>query len=542
MCPQLATILCVVFAAGDPQSTVGGEQRYAVAPGPTETEDAGEAIAPAARKHVAELEEALLPILAALPHNRYGKLNPSAVRYALHSFFLRQRGWRVDGLDPEGAAWNSSSPSEAAIFDRLKAAGREAVAESFGEEGLAITDVVGLAATIERLVHEEADERLRVAFRMVDLPTSGTTTVEAALQAVYVYMSSYVVGADISRTPTSSMMKNYRRMDKIYPAWNATKHWLREMVANQTRGTAQAVTFAHVAKAVEEIGDRYGRWQNRECVSMKNELMSMEDVGTGRVPLSVFYGAALKGKWMFSESVQFLRANGALDESSPTNPRVIIPNYVNGMSNCIGASGYHSVCCISECQDIRGIVERKLGKPEASPEEIAALVATIPSATVVANRVIDPLLLLRLNRIAGSSNNGLVPIYGRLFAQWMHHAYPRECEYPHLAGSTRPKTVYDFLHSGKAKLVRSPKDEMRWYAASVRDQGGPIETLPWEHHEELLGGKVDTVPPLFFGFHGVVFVTMGVAFARMARLTLGRRCACGSSSEKAGEISLPVAV
>merc|ERR1719491_2028090 len=32
---------------------------------------------------------------------------------------------------------------------------------------------------------------------------------------------------------------------------------------------------------------------------------------------------------------------------------------------------------------------------------------------------------------------GHVPIHGRLFMQWMHMVYPRECAFPHMSGTTK---------------------------------------------------------------------------------------------------------
>merc|ERR1719413_222807 len=73
----------------------------------------------------------------------------------------------------------------------------------------------------------------------------------------------------------------------------------------------------------------------------------------------------------------------------------------------------------------------------ASPGRIAELVAGLPSDTVDAPRNLSEPLLSRLGEIA-DHHNGLVPLHGRLFAQWLHHAYPLECPYPHEAGTTNP--------------------------------------------------------------------------------------------------------
>merc|ERR1719409_1156545 len=32
-------------------------------------------------------------------------------------------------------------------------------------------------------------------------------------------------------------------------------------------------------------------------------------------------------------------------------------------------------------------------------------------------------------------NGGEVPLHGRMFAQWLHYAFPHECPYPHVVDS-----------------------------------------------------------------------------------------------------------
>lgn len=47
------------------------------------------------------------------------------------------------------------------------------------------------------------------------------------------------------------------------------------------------------------------------------------------------------------------------------------------------------------------------------------------SDTVAAPRELSEGLRVRLQEVA-ALHGGKVPIHGRLFAQWMHHAFPRE--------------------------------------------------------------------------------------------------------------------
>merc|ERR1712150_124480 len=160
------------------------------------------------------------------------------------------------------------------------------------------------------------------------------------------------------------MGRAFGKIAKMYPSWNGTKNYIHNVAAPFAVSHTGIVSITQARDTMEEIDEKFGRWQNHECLTMKNQLIKMEDHGTGRVRLADFYGKALGGTWQFMESVPYLRKNGALDESKPNNPRVIIPNYVNGLSNCLGASQYHLLCCISECEALLGAVEAGLGKPD----------------------------------------------------------------------------------------------------------------------------------------------------------------------------------
>merc|ERR1719188_2238198 len=102
-----------------------------------------------------------------------------------------------------------------------------------------------------------------------------------------------------------------------------------------------------MVKVLEEMQHRYGRWQDQTCLSIKEELLEYATSGTGRVPLWKFYGANLTGGWKPTESKAYLQHMGALDESDPSSPSVVVPNYFDTPSNCVEVSKYYRVCCIS---------------------------------------------------------------------------------------------------------------------------------------------------------------------------------------------------
>lgn len=218
---------------------------------------------------------------------------------------------------------------------------------------------------------------------------------------------------------------------------------------------------------------------------LKSALVSLDSAGIGRVPLDKFYAKALSDENMqFLESMPYLRQSGALDESDPRRPSVILSNYINSPSNCVASSKFYSVCCINECEELLGNLEVHIGAEEAAPLLIAQLVSGMASQTVKAPRQLDATLLRRLDEIA-DYHGQVVPLHGRLFSQWMHHAFPRECPYPHVSGTTAPLTAEAYMGITGNEVEVSPS-EMRDFISNARQYEDLEEqAVPWTEEEEL---------------------------------------------------------
>merc|ERR1719203_373755 len=80
------------------------------------------------------------------------------------------------------------------------------------------------------------------------------------------------------------------------------------------------------------------------------------------------------------------------------------------------------------------------------------------------NRTLPQWLLRRLDEVA-AHHGGRVPLHGRLFAQWMHYAYPRECRYPHVSGATDPSKTR--LSADNLNTAAATEEEMRQYINAV---------------------------------------------------------------------------
>merc|ERR550532_2333916 len=289
----------------------------------------------------------------------------------------------------------------------------------------------------------------------------------------------------------TSIMKE---VESLYDGWFGLQTWAADLrrsidydVSDSRNPFARkGVPFARVAAVVQEIMHRYSSFQSVECDALTDMLVNLEFKGTGRVPLSDFYMVGQGNKWKFLEPKEYLRHVGALDESDPRRPSVVIPNYVYSMNNCLASSSFFSVCCTNKCERLMSHVEREIAAPIASPQRLAEVVAALPSDFVDAPRELPASMLSRLREIGDRHKNGGVPLHSRLFAQWMHHAYPQECPFPHSVLGQSTLTPEDW--SAQTGLEHSlDRAELAQHAERASDEGRASEIVPWSDKEELVG-------------------------------------------------------
>jgi len=483
-------------------------------------------------------EEALRPTFRALPKNEHGNLDHAAVRYALHRLFVLRHGMYIKGLEPGGEGWTGVSPTEV-LDERVPAYVQELFEKRLDRRGMGLHEVSILAATLEHLIHDEAVTRLRAAYRAHALPLEGHISSKQVEEIVDTYMVMFLLGTNSSKIDAATIKEHRASITKVYPSWPESQKFTREVqhsvskanVADKAFASGR-LTFNATSRIIEEIMERYGRWQDSECRDLKTALMELEDKGSGRVLLKDFYGSAKTGAWQFTESKAYLQELGALDESNPQRQAVIIPNYINSLSNCLASSSLYSVCCLNECEPLLGHLERELGVPDAEPDRVLELVAAMPSATVQAPRAISAELRSLLDEVA-RHHNGRVPLHGRLLGQWMHHAFPRECPYPHRSGTTNPMTADQWISERGSMAHHASDDEMQRHideAESATCTGGaeacaaagaieaPLQPLLWTPEEELVVSTTAAPAPSRRPRWRTSPLRSGVALAALASL------------------------
>jgi len=464
-----------------------------------------------ASKLFSELEATLQPIYAALPKNTYGNLEHSAASYALHRLFLLRHGWAITGLGPASGKYNTSSPA-GILKDQVPAYIEDLFERHLGGKGFSSHDLTVLAATIEHLIQEEAVSRLGAAFKLheANLIAPGILSYSDTSVMLDTYMIGYILAQNLTDLTSDVAKKLRAQMQDLFNFWTETQEFVRgiqkDVVQNASRKSpfpsAARLDFTASARVVERVVEQFGTFfHDTVCSQLKTTLMRLEHRNSGRIRLSEFYKPALDGYWQFQESVGYLRESGVLEENNSTEASVMIANYMVAPSNCIAPSGFYSVCCRNECEDLLGHLEKEIAAPEAKPETIASLVAELPSSSSVAPGPLSSTSRRRLDQIA-EQHGGMVPLHSRLFLQWMHHTYPRECPYPHMSGVTSVKQPEDWLlqEGGTASKEEMLKHTQRSDQVVDSANDANIEDLRWSPEEELIVVRpiVGAPPPSWF--------------------------------------------
>jgi len=443
------------------------------------------------------IEDSLASMYHSLPKNSHDRLEPATVRYALHRYFMHKHGWFVNGLGPVNDTAGSASTS--ILKSRAPAFILDLFEQRLQRKGLGHHDLAVFAATLTDLIHKEVSGSLAGIYNDLDLPTREPLTEQEYQMASKAYLISYLSGGEVEIAYRQALPEAEHEWADRYPAWADTLMWSEDL--SLTHDFAQECrvnpfverprSFEQQVDFLQEMGHTLGTFQNLECHRLKDRLVDMEDVGTGRVPLARFYRNGLLGKWEFTESAEYLRHVGALDENDPSRLSVVIPNYIQSQSNCLAGSSFYSVCCLDECESLSGHLESHLQDSSATPARIAELVSKLPSDTVHAPRNLSMALQTRLKDIA-HIHGGIVPLHGRLFAQWMHHAYPRECRFPHAIGVVNRISPDDWMDLMDVDTAEASEQDMETHVSYdeqiIMTGALKAEALPWSMAEELIAG------------------------------------------------------
>jgi len=444
-------------------------------------------------EHLKVIEEELAPMFAALPKHAIGKVDHTTARYALNRYFVRKHAWIIKGLG--GATDESITSNETSVN---KAGAVSYIEKMIGAQDFGLHELVVFAATLTHLVQNEAMGTMSDIFSLLQLPLAGSIPVEASEFAIKAYIIALLTGKSCSAKTKRDFQALEGELAEYFPNWPEIVMFASDLRISEDRlekprrnpFVPRLASFDDASSYAQTFGRKFGVFQNLECRQIKSLLVDMEIEGSGRVPLAKFYHDFTHGTgdYKFAESVKYLRELGALDESNAQHPSVVISNYITGASNCLTTASFYAACCTNECESMFGLIEREVGAEAGTPAQIAQIVSNMASDTVDAPRNLSASLMSRLHGIS-EYHSGKVPVHGRLFAQWMHHAYPRECPFPHAAGSTNPLTPEEWAET---QPILATHDEVGVFSMSDVDE---VASLPWTDLEERIVGHFHRVAP-----------------------------------------------
>jgi len=462
---------------------------------------------------VSAIKATLMPMWRTLPKTS-DRIDRRSLRYIVHRYFMQTSSLMVRGFEPSRPT-NDSSWGSADILSQMVPAYVEKVLESRHktENGFTLQDVTDMVLMMDQLIFDSESTVLEGVYKMQKKPMHKSLSYQGMKQVMEAYLVNWMIEAE--PRDIAMLLRNRTLLSEALPHYHELMKFTDgrikgfEHARQQQQGGSWSMRFsfddAHtIAGGLTRSFQSY--WES-ECTSMKDALVSMDSHSTGRIPLAKFYNTAINSDWRFGESEAYLRELGALDETSTwQGPQVIIPNYIQATSNCIVSTSHYLVCCTNECESLMGEIEVAIDAPTALPSTIVNVVSGMSSMTSLDEDEpphLSKALLNQLDQIA-KTHGGMVPLHGRLFAQWLHYVFPRECPFPHKTGATTSATPVEFgddyvaskddmeKHASTASTVSIPesvgKEELQWMS-----QFSPDEELMVDYASELSGSWFKTM-------------------------------------------------
>lgn len=492
-------------------------------------------------EHLQQIKNDILPMWQTMP-NTNGRLDWKSLRYIAHRYFMQQSSLLIRGLEPSRSL-NSTDTGSAEILTKEVPQHAELLFGGKRSNDYSIDDASSLLAALEQLVFDSETHLLEKVYGQFGMEYTRHLSMKQMQRLLEAYMVNWMISEDEAAVMT--LLRNRTLLANSFPHWGALKEFvegrIRLMDFNKAKAPQPGMglsmmekryTFQDAHEVIGGITKTFQDFWQSECHTMKDQLVEMDREGTGRVRLADFYGTGLDKDWRFGESESYLRELGVLDESSPwKGKQIIIPNYLQAASNCIVAAPHYLVCCQNECEEMLGEIESAIAQPSSSVEDLVAVVQNISSPS---SKTDDPPnlkgpLTEQLRRVA-EAHGGRVPLHGRLFSQWMHYAFPRECPFPHKAGSYAQHTLTPGAFGGG---YIASKDEMWEHAATSGEETDASTTnseedwmSQWSSEEELFADYTNKMHAPWerrggFSF-GVLFLVAVVAVAAMGFSGVGK--------------------
>jgi len=505
-------------------------------------------------EELAKIEDKLMPMWNALPKNSFGRVDKQMIGHITYRHFVRESSMVLRGLEPAGLAAGSDGAAGGAPRGTVPGFVESVLQLKHVEtQGLGLRDVARVIVTLQQLIFEFDGAQLQRSYESVNLRSDQPVYRRDLQDVLEDYLLSWVVrgNPDILHMLAAGQKALVTR---AIPQWPQMTTFVAGEIktfqhhrqrAHQRDGKSpassnalsQGFTFDDAHHIVGEITRRFNSFWLSECSSMEEALTKMDTGGTGRVPLSRFYSVNLEGDWRFAESEQYLRESGALDESSSwRGSQVIISNYLQSASNCPITTSHYSICCRHRCSEILADIEEAVAAPVADPAQVWEVVKNQSAEQGLGDDLAAHLpesLRRQLDAVA-AANSGRVPLHGRLFAQWLHFAYPRDCAFPHKSGKAgfidfeREHAATDEEVSSHAYMLNETRVASPAFEVNKENEQWMSQ---WSSEEELFADYGNHMPFLRLDAPGTIFLGL-MLVAALAWIA-------GGSKRSSNDFALP---
>jgi len=441
------------------------------------------------------IRSSIEPIWRAIPKNQKGLVQWRLLRYVAHRYFMKQSSLMVRGFEPSKMVNESNLGSAHVLDSKLPSIAEKLMTGREAIDGFSIDDAVAMIAVLEQLIFDSESFLLESLYQQMGASISDRMSHKALSKLMEEYLIHWMFASDPDTF--KEIMQNRALLSEAVNHWDETRDLVAGMVksmefsqqrnpstGHSNAAMAQSYSFDDAHHVAGQLTRSFASYWETECQTIKGALVDMDTSGTGRVWLKDFYSSNKDGVWHFGESESYLRDLGALDDSSWRGPQVIIPNYMQAASNCIISNANYNMCCMNECETILGDIEMAIGAPVATVDQILQLVANMTNFDDQPVRV-DTGLSLQLQSI-GEVHGNTVPLHGRLFAQWLHYMFPRECAFPHRSGTVVALTP---VERGDDSLASQDEVEKHASAKMISDEAVNAELdamSQWTEDEELM--------------------------------------------------------
>jgi len=461
---------------------------------------------PTDERRLDTIRSVLLSMWETLPQSRRGRVGHRSLRHLAHRYFMRHFSIAVRGLDPSWPSNESNWSAVTILSDQVSSHVKNALeSQDVAAHGSELDDAVRLVAALENFLFDSQYAlllRTHSEFASASPWPLGRAELKALLKA---YLVRWLLGENdqsvaafvANETLLEASLRGWKEIVGLVESEICTLDRARQRDPRGHHGAcalSQRYSLDEAYKLTRAITESFAAFWESKCMAMEEVLVEMDKRGIGRLSMYKFYGAGIASGQPFSESEAYLKELGVLDETSVMlGRRVIIPNYLTSTTNCVVSSEHYRLCCRSRCDDIRGEIEAAVSAPMAPVELIAAVVRNVTVQVSLDEEYVpdlDGILLRRLEHVA-EVNGGQVPVHGRLFAQWLHYAYPRECPFPGRGSAAEGAKQRDFsagvwASMGHMQLLASLDEPLDHIINSSASNGSaPLWMAEWTPEEEL---------------------------------------------------------